>query len=306
MREKKNHVITSLDTVEFLDTHVYKQPTLTKQWNLDFFAAHLQKDTKASISGLKFPNDLKEADIIPVYKKRSKLSKENYRPSSILPNISKVYERCLYDQLSKYFEARFSKFQCGFCKGYSAQHCLLAMVEKQKAAVGNGGVFVALLTDLSKAFDCIPHDLIIAKLAAYGFDTNVLKLIHNYPSNRKQRVKVNNAYSISKDIFYGVLQGSILGPLVFNIHLCDLFYFLENTDITSYAYDNTLYSAEINKEKVINTIETSSQIFFNWFSDNFVKANSEKSHLLTSAMQQWTPGIKINKLNKSKVKNPAN
>ena len=163
MREKKNHVITSLDTVEFLDTHVYKQPTLTKQWNLDFFAAHLQKDTKASISGLKFPNDLKEADIIPVYKKKSKLSKENYRPSSILPNISKVYERCLYDQLSKYFEARFSKFQCGFCKGYSAQHCLLAMVEKQKAAVGNGGVFVALLTDLSKAFDCIPHDLIIAK-----------------------------------------------------------------------------------------------------------------------------------------------
>ena len=162
----------------------------------DFFAFHVQKDSNASISPSKFPNDLKEADVIPVYKKKSKLSKENYRPISILPNISKVYERCLYDQMSKYFETRFSKFQCGLRKGYSAQHCLLAMTEKRKTAVDNGGVFAALLTDLSKAFDCIPHDLIIAKIAAYGFNTNALRLTHNYLSNRKQRVKINSVYSI--------------------------------------------------------------------------------------------------------------
>ena len=119
------------------------------------------------------------------------------------------------------------------------------MIEKWKTAVYNGGVFAALLTDLSKAFGRIPHDLIIAKLAAYGFDTNALKLIHNYLSNRKQRVKINGASSILKDIFHRVPQGSILGPLLFNnIHLCDLFYFLENTDIASYADDNTLYSAQ--------------------------------------------------------------
>ena len=94
----------------------------------------------------------------------SKLSKENYRPISILPNISKVYERCLYDQMSNFFEDIFSKYQCGFRKGYSAQHCLLVMIEKWKRIVDYGGVFGALLTDLSKAFDCIPHDLFIAKL----------------------------------------------------------------------------------------------------------------------------------------------
>ena len=99
------------------------------------------------------------------------------------------------------FETRFSKFQCGFRKGYSAQHCLLAMIEKRKTAVDSGSVFAALLTDLSKAFDCILHDLIIAKLAAYGFDTNALKLIHNYLSTRKQSVKINSAYNIRKDIF---------------------------------------------------------------------------------------------------------
>ena len=81
-------------------------------------------------------------------------------------------------------------------------------------------------------------------------------------------------------IFYGVLQGSILGPLLFNIHLWDLFCFLENTDIASYADDNTLHSAQKNRETVINTLETSFQLLFDWFSDSFMKANSGKSHLL--------------------------
>ena len=141
-------------------------------------------------------------------------------------------------------------------------HSLLAMIEKWKTAFDNEGVFTAILTDLSKAFDCIPQDLIIAKLTAYGFDTNALKQIHDYLSNRKQRVKVNSAYSIWKDTFYGVRQGSIFRPLLFNINLCDLFYFLENTDIASYADNNTLYSVEKNRETVINTIELNSLKFF--------------------------------------------
>ena len=103
-----------------------------------------------------------------------------------------------------------------------------------------GGVFGALLTDLSKAFDCIPDDLIIAKLEAYGFHIDALKLIHDYLSNRKQRVEVNDAYSSWKDIFYGVPQRSILGLLLFNIHLCDLFYFLKDLDIASYADDTKI------------------------------------------------------------------
>ena len=220
--EEVKRAIESLDpkkAAEEKDIHT----NILKQIS-DFFEFHVQKDINASISTSKFPDDLKEAGVTPLYKKKSKLSKENYRPISILPNISKVYERCLYDQMSKYFETRFSKFQCGFRKRYSAQHCLLAMIKKWKTVGDNGGVFAALLTDLSKAFDYIPHDLITAKLAAYGFDTNALRLIHNYLSNRKQRVENNSVYSIWKDISYGVPQGSILGPLLFNIHLCDLFY----------------------------------------------------------------------------------
>ena len=116
-----------------------------------------------------------------------------------------------------------------------------------KKTVDDGDVFEALLTGLSKAFDCIPHDIVIAKLEAYGFHIDALKLIHDYLLNRKQRVKVNYAYSSWKDIFYGVSLGSILGPLLFKIHLCDLFHFLEDLDTASYADDTTIYTVSEKK-----------------------------------------------------------
>ena len=143
-----------------------------------------------------FPIKLKLAEVLPVFKKGSSTDKENYRPISILSNISKIYERIVFDQVSKYFKDLFSKHQCGFRKGYSAQHCLLAMLEKWKICADNGGVFGAILTDLSKAFDCLPHDLIIAKLNADKFELTSLKFMHNYLYNRKQRVKVKKSFSI--------------------------------------------------------------------------------------------------------------
>ena len=97
------------------------------------------------------------------------------------------------------------------------------MIEKWKESVDSGRVFGALMTDLSKAFDCLHHKLFIAKLDAYGFDIKLVKLIKQYLSSRKQRGKVGNAYSSWKEIFYGIPQGSILGLLIFNIFLCDLF-----------------------------------------------------------------------------------
>ena len=106
---------------------------------------------------------------------------------------------------------------------YSAQHCLLVKIHKWKILVDNEGAFGALLVDLSKDFDCIPHDFIIAKLEAYGFQIDALRLVFDYLSNRKQRVKLNKTFSSWKDLEYGVPQRSILGQLLFSIHLCDLF-----------------------------------------------------------------------------------
>ena len=103
-------------------------------------------------------------------------------------------------------------------------------------------------------------------------------MIHEYLSNRKQRLKLNKTFSSWRDIECGVPQGSILGPFLFNIHLCDLFYFLDNFYIANYADDTTLYTVKANNESVLNALETSSQKLFKWFKNNFMKSNSEKSH----------------------------
>ena len=127
-----------------------------------------------------FVEILKHADITPLCKKGKKDNKGNHRPVSILPNISKIFEKYMLEQMSQFSANIFSKYQCGFRKGFSTQQCLLAMLVKWKRFVDNSKMFGALLTDSSKAFDCPDHELPMAKLNAYGFSLSALKLVHNY------------------------------------------------------------------------------------------------------------------------------
>ena len=115
------------------------------------------------------------------------------------------------------------------------------MIEKWRTYLDTGGHSSALLTDLSKGFDCINYQLLIAKLNAYGVDANSIYFSASYLEKRKQRTKVNGSYS-NFDIFRGVPQGSILGSLLFDICICDLFFGIGDLDIASYADDNTPYT----------------------------------------------------------------
>ena len=157
-----------------------------------------------------FPDSLKRAQVTPVFKNADNLSKENYRPV-ILPCLSKIFERVLANRLNEYFEGIFHESLSAFRSGYSCQDTLLALVEKWKSTFRNNKCAGAILMDLSKAFDCMHHDLLIAKLDAYGITTNSLKLLKSYLTNRQQRVKIGNATSKWEEILKGVPQGSILG-----------------------------------------------------------------------------------------------
>ena len=180
----------------------------------------------------------------------------------------------------------FSKYQCGFRKGFSAQHCLVSMLEKWKCATDNKKSFGAFPTDLSKAFDSLSYYLLIAKLNAYGFSMSALRFVHSYLKNRMQRTKINSEYSSWEEIMFGFPQGSILGPLFFNIFLCDLFLIMENIDIASYADDNTPYTTGNLIQEVIQKLENAAKTLFQWFRDNQMKAKPDKCHFLCNSSRE--------------------
>ena len=149
------------------------------------------------------------------------------------------------------------------------------MAEKWRKCLDKGGI----LTDLSKAFDCILRDLLIAELAAYGFDYQSLRIMESFLSNRQQRTKINNAFSRYSEIIYGVPQGS---------YICDLFFDIIQCDIASYADDNTPYNFDFNLDNVISNLKKSTNSLLNWFRENHLKANADKCHLLVSSDESCT------------------
>ena len=130
------------------------------------------------------------------------------------------------------------------------------MINKWYSCLDNSGVVGTIVMDLSKAFDCQPNELVLQKLHAYGVDTKSLKLLQYYLSNRTQRVKLDSTFSSWLKILLGVPQGSILGPLLFNIFLNDMLWFVEKTDICNFADDNTIYSCAKSVNNVIENLQS--------------------------------------------------
>ena len=144
----------------------------------------------------------------------------------------------------------------------------------------NSGVIATVLMDLSKAYDCIPHDLLIAKLHAYGIRMQSLKLLYSYLTNRKQRVKINNSFSDWFEIKVSVPQSSVLGPLLFNIFINDLLLCIEDDDLCNFADDNTLYKCCRSVIEAKLSIEMQCSSIILWFKANSMKMNPEKCHII--------------------------
>ena len=227
-----------------------------------------------------FPDELTWADVVPVHKKDSTADKSNYRPISLLPAISKVFERLIFNQLSVFFETKLSKFLCGFRKRYSTQHAIINLIKDWQKALDNSEKVGAVLMDLSKAYDTLPHDLLIAKLAAYGLDYNSLKYLYSYLSNRKQRVRVGSSLSEWLCVLLGVPQGSILGPLLFNIFINDLLIFLCDYNICNFADDNTISACNSSINRIVEELNSGVDAALQWFKLNPMVANPDKFQVL--------------------------
>ena len=198
----------------------------------------------------------------------------------MLPTISKVFEKLLCNQFNTFIEKKLSPSLCGFRKGYSTQHALLDMLNKWQSALNDKGKVGAILMDLSKAFDCLPHNLLIAKLGAYGIGKKSLKFIQSYLNNRKHRVKIGSHFSTWATSNVGVPQGSIWGPTFFNVFINDLILMIVLCDICNFADDNSLYAIDKELRNVIKKLLHDLDIALEWFKNNEMVANPEKFQVI--------------------------
>ena len=211
-----------------------------------------------------------------MFKKKELNKIENYRTVSILNCFSKIYEKFLLQAFKPFTDTFLSEYIAAYREHYSSNHALIRLIENWKKALDETFFVGAVSMDLSKAFDCIPYDLLIAKLHAYGFGEKTVTFIYSYLKRRKQNVKIENFYSDFLTLLSGVPQGSILGPILFNLFLNNLLATLKMSELYNFAGDNANSTASKNMSNPIQTLEKESETVVEWFNQNKMIVNPDK------------------------------
>ena len=247
-----------------------------------------------------FPDKLKIAKVIPIFKKGETTAFNNYRPISLLPVISKVIEKIMFNQLSLYLENSrlLSGSQYGFRPKHSTEYAAIEVVDRLITQMDINNTPINIYLDLSKAFDTIDHSILIHKLQFYGVNGANLKLFHSYLENRKQYTQINETKSGILPIKTGVPQGSILGPLLFILYINDFPQASNICNFIMYADDTTLSSTLNAFTGHNNNLDLCASINYEllkvneWLKTNKLSINAAKSKYMTLQKQTKTTGIR--------------
>ena len=250
-------------------------PRLLKE-SASVISEPLAKIMNCSISLGHYPSRWKMGQVTPLFKKGDEFCKNNYRPVSVLPALDNIFERILAKQLEPFYQDILSDFISAYRPNFSCETSLLRLTEDWRKSRDSKETVAVVSMDLSKAFDSIPHALLLAKLKAYGLGETSIVLLRSYLSTRIQRVKIGDAFSEWELVRRGVPQGSVLGPVFFNVHINDLFYYIKRANLNAYADDEQLYSSDKDPETLNTRLEHELGIANNWYERNGMIVNPEK------------------------------
>ena len=247
-----------------------------------------------------FPSVWKKSRVVPIPKTNKPVAITDYRPISIQPVVSKIMEKVALWQLSNHIEKHkiYKETITGFRKGHDTGNALIKLRDDIKKAMKSSEAVLAVMIDFSKAFDTISHDKIIRKLHNLGFSKDFLLWIHSYLINRQQFVQIDDIKSTSKVNNFGVPQGSILGPILFNLYVNDL---QENIFSTSvqYADDTTIWEC-VKPTKINNAVDNTNKTLNSlctWAKENCLSLNALKTKYMIISTKKLSLNHNLHQLN---------
>ena len=275
----ENEIVNIIQALKNTATNINELPVRILKAVRNIIAIPLMNLINKSIREGIFPDVLKFAKVVPIFKGGDVQSVCNYRPIAILPTISKIFEKCMSGRILN-FLLKFnliSEKQCGFLKGKSTEDAFLNLIEYVYNSLNSKHHCISLFIDLKKAFDTVNHDILLRKLQLYGVRGSTLSWKRSYLSNRKQCVCISGSFSSERVLNVGVPQGSILGPILFLLYINDLTKVSPLFNPILYADDTTLLASSTDYDELIIAINNELPKFYIWTLANRLSLNLDKT-----------------------------